>query len=53
LTGICRSEDVTPANTILSTQVAEMVLVEKNSGALRDATQRGWIPRLLDWAKPF
>lgn len=53
LTGICRSEDVTPANTVLSTQVAEMVLVEKNSGALRDATQRGWIPRLLDWAKPF
>lgn len=53
LTGVCRSEDVTPANTILSTQIAEMVLVEKNSGAMRDATQRGWIPRLLDWAKPF
>lgn len=53
LTGTCRSEDVSPANTILSTQVAEMVLVEKNSGAMRDATQRGWVPRLLDWAKPF
>lgn len=53
LTGICRSEDVTPANTILSTQIAELTLVEKNHGAVRDATQRGWIPRLLDWAKPF
>jgi flagellar L-ring protein FlgH len=53
LTGVCRSEDVTPANTIFSTQIAEMVLVEKNSGALRDATTRGWIPRLLDWTKPF
>ncbi len=53
LTGECRSEDVTPANTILSTQLAAMVLVEKNTGAVRDATTRGWIPRLLDWAKPF
>jgi flagellar L-ring protein FlgH len=53
VTGICRSEDVTPANTILSTQIAELTLVEQNRGAVRDATQRGWIPRLLDWAKPF
>jgi flagellar L-ring protein FlgH len=53
LTGVCRSQDITPANTILSTQIAEMVLVEQNSGAVRDATTRGWIPRLLDWAKPF
>jgi len=53
LTGVCRSEDVTPANTILSTQVAEMVLIEKNHGAVRDGTRRGWIPKILDWARPF
>ncbi len=53
LTGTCRSEDVTPANTILSTQIAEMVLAEKNTGAMRDIATRGWVPRLLDWAKPF
>ncbi len=53
VTGVCRSEDVTPDNSILSTQVAELVLVEKNVGALRDATRRGWIPRILDWARPF
>ena len=53
LTGICRSEDVTADNSILSTQVAELVLIEKNQGAVRDATKRGWIPRLLDWGKPF
>jgi flagellar L-ring protein precursor FlgH len=53
LTGTCRSEDVTPDNAILSTQVAELVLVEKNTGAVRDATKRGFIPRILDFAKPF
>jgi flagellar L-ring protein FlgH len=53
LTGVCRSEDVTPGNTIFSTQIAELMLTEKNTGALRDASTRGWIPRLLDWAKPF
>lgn len=53
VTGICRSEDVTAANTILSTQLAEIVVKEKNRGAVRDAEQRGWVPRILDFAKPF
>lgn len=53
LTGVCRSEDVTPDNAILSTQIAELVLQEQNTGAVRDATRRGWAPRILDWARPF
>jgi len=53
LTGVCRSEDVTPDNSILSTQLAELALVERNSGAVRDSTRRGWIPRTLDWLRPF
>jgi len=32
LTGVCRSEDVTLDNTILSSQIAELVLIEKNHG---------------------
>jgi len=53
LTGVCRSEDVTATNSILSTQIANLVLVEKNKGAVRDATTRGWIPKILDFGKPF
>ncbi len=53
LTGCCRSEDVTPDNSVLSTQIAELTLIEKNEGAVRDATKRGWIPKLLDWVGPF
>lgn len=53
LTGVCRSEDVTPDNTILSSQIAELRLEDRNKGAVHDATQRGWIPRVLDWLKPM
>lgn len=53
LTGSCRCEDVTPDNTILSTQIAGLRIEEKSKGAVRDATRRGWIPRILDWARPF
>lgn len=53
LTGVCRAEDVTATNSIFSTQIANLVLVEKNKGAVRDATTRGWIPRILDFARPF
>ncbi len=53
LTGMCRSEDVTPDNSVLSTQLAELVLIERNQGAVRDATKRGWVPRLLEWGKVF
>lgn len=53
LTGVCRSEDVTATNSILSTQIANLVLVERNKGAVRDATTRGWIPRILDFGRLF
>ena len=53
LTGSCRSEDVTPDNSVLSTQIAELVLIEKNQGSVRDSTKRGWVPKLLGWMGPF
>lgn len=53
LTGMCRSEDVTPDNSILSTQVAELTIVEANHGAVRDGTRRGWVPKIMDWLRPF
>jgi flagellar L-ring protein FlgH len=53
LTGSCRSEDVTPDNSILSTQVANLVLLETNHGAVRDGSRRGWLPWLMDKGRPF
>jgi flagellar L-ring protein precursor FlgH len=53
LTGTCRKEDVTADNSVLSTQIADKDLVVDNEGALRAASSRGWIPRLIDLVKPF
>ncbi|MGC4030400.1 MAG: flagellar basal body L-ring protein FlgH [Tepidisphaeraceae bacterium] len=53
LNGICRTQDITPDNTVLSTQLFDMDVKKTNRGAVRDATKRGWVPRLLDWVNPF
>lgn len=53
LSGICRAEDVTPDNTILSTQMFDKDVVKKHTGAVRDTTKRGFLPKLLDAISPF
>ena len=53
LTGTCRKEDVTADNTILSTQIADKNIVVDNEGALRAASTRGWIPKLIDLLNPI
>jgi flagellar L-ring protein FlgH len=53
LTGTCRVQDITPDNTVLSTQIYDSNIEKKTTGALRDTTKRGWMPRILDWINPF
>lgn len=53
LTGICRAEDVTADNTILSTQLGDLDLRKFTEGSVRDATKRGLLPRFTDWINPF
>lgn len=53
LTGMVRAEDVTPDNTVLSTQLADLMLEKATKGATSDASKRGFIPRLLDKINPF
>lgn len=53
LTGSCRKEDVTADNTVLSTQLAGKVIKIRTEGALKANTTRGWIPKFIDWLKPF
>ena len=53
LVGECRGRDVTPENTVLSTQIAEPEISVRHSGALRDATRRGWLMRTFDFLRPF
>ena len=53
LTGTCRAEDVTPDNTIVSTQLYDLELQKNHKGDVRNATKRGLIPKLLDFINPF
>ncbi len=53
LTGVCRAEDVTPQNTVLSTQIGDPEIYVQHTGAVRDATRRGWAKRALDFLRPF
>lgn len=45
LSGRCRREDVTNANSVLSSQLADLNLKVSNEGELRESNQPGWITR--------
>jgi flagellar L-ring protein precursor FlgH len=53
LTGVCRVEDVSADNTILSTQLYDKNIEQRNSGNVRNANRRGWLSNLLDAVSPF
>jgi flagellar L-ring protein precursor FlgH len=53
LTGTCRTDDISPQNTVLSTQLADLEIVSENTGAVRDASRRGWLMRLFDLTRPL
>ncbi len=47
LTGIVRAEDVTPNNTVLSTQIADADITYGGRGLLADANRPGWLTRIF------
>ena len=53
LTGTCRVEDINPDNTLLSTQLYDLELQKNSKGNVHQATQRGRLPKLLDFINPF
>lgn len=48
VSGIARREDITNANTVLSSQLADLTIMSETSGELREATQKGWITRVFE-----
>jgi len=53
LIGTVRAEDITVDNSVLSTQMYDLVLEKNHEGPVRSATKRGWLTKLLDWMNPF
>jgi flagellar L-ring protein precursor FlgH len=48
VTGICRSEDVTAANLIQSSQLHDLKVEKVNKGELKKANERGILAKILD-----
>jgi flagellar L-ring protein precursor FlgH len=53
LTGICRGEDITADNTILSTQLADLNISKLTKGEVHDGVKSGWLNGLIDKVNPF
>lgn len=48
ISGIVRATDITPTNTVFSTQVANARIVYGGQGVLADANTKGWLQRVFD-----
>ena len=53
LSGVCRREDVSNGNTVLSSQLAGLRLISRHEGRVPDGTDKGLIPRVLETIFPF
>jgi flagellar L-ring protein precursor FlgH len=53
LTGLVRQEDLTTANTILSTQVADLQVKQVTNGEISRSQKKGWLTRVWENISPF
>jgi flagellar L-ring protein precursor FlgH len=51
--GICRVEDITPDNTVLSTQLFDLEVSKQTKGQVRNSTKTGIVHKLLDFLNLF
>jgi len=48
VTGTCRPDDITPANSVLSNQLHDLRIEKQHKGELKQTNQRGFIGKVLD-----
>lgn len=48
VTGICRPEDITPANTVLSSQLHDLRIDKEHEGELKKASEPGLFTKILN-----
>lgn len=51
--GVCRVDDITADNTILSTQLADLFVEKQHEGHLKKAAEKGPLTNLFDWLLPL
>ncbi len=53
LTGLCRAQDISPDNVVLSKDLIDLDIKKEDRGHLRDGYKRGWFQRWFDRIQPF
>ena len=53
LTGIVRPDDLNTDNSISSSRVADLQIVQKGKGALSESQKKGWLTKLYEFLSPF
>jgi flagellar L-ring protein FlgH len=53
LSGVCRAADITPDNTVLSTQLASLTVSKNTGGEVREGIKSGWLNKLIDKYNPL
>ena len=48
ISGLIRAVDVTPQNTVLSTQIADAQITYSGTGAVAESNQQGWLGRFFN-----
>jgi flagellar L-ring protein FlgH len=51
--GLVRSKDVSPANQVLSTSIADMAVLFNGKGVVADANKPGWLYKVMRIITPF
>jgi len=53
LTGLVRPEDLNTDNSISSSRVADLQIVQKGKGTLSESQKKGWLTKLYEFFSPF
>ena len=53
VTGICRSDDGSPVNTVLSTQLHDLRVEKVNKGVIKKSSEKGIFTKALDFLFAF
>lgn len=53
LEGVIRPDDISPSNTVASTQIADAKIRYTGRGVLSDVQGPGWLARIMDWVWPL
>jgi flagellar L-ring protein precursor FlgH len=53
LTGLVRPEDLSTANSVSSSRVADLEILQKGKGTLTEDQRKGWLTKLYEFLSPF